>query len=92
MTRTPNPTTQLDVQRLRIDAHGYDHDGAYWGAGPDVFIVTAPDGDTQQTVRAKTVTEARRHAAKAFRAAGLMDAPKRPGRRPAPVKPQGAKP
>lgn len=48
-----------DIQRLRVDAQGYDNDGAYWGAGPDVFIATSEDGSDQITVRARTLTEAR---------------------------------
>jgi hypothetical protein len=49
----------FDIQRIRVRADGYDADGAYWGAGPDVFVATARNGDDQITVRAKTVTEAR---------------------------------
>lgn len=48
-----------DIQRIRVNAQGYDSDGAYWGAGPDVFIATSPDGSDQITVRAKTLTDAR---------------------------------
>ena len=48
-----------DIQRIRVDAQGYDNDGAYWGAGPDVFIATSEDGSDQITVRARTLTEAR---------------------------------
>lgn len=47
-----------DIQRIRVDAQGYDSDGAYWGAGPDVFIATSEDGSDQITVRARTLTEA----------------------------------
>ena len=47
MTRKPIPSPidgttarRLDVQRIRVNAQGYDSSGAYWGAGPDVFITT----------------------------------------------------
>ncbi len=49
-----------DIQRIRVDAQGYDSDGAYWGAGPDVFIAISEDGHDQITVRARNLTEAKR--------------------------------
>ncbi len=48
-----------DYQHIRINAQGYDASGAYWGAGPDVFIATSKDGSDEITVRARNVTEAR---------------------------------
>lgn len=54
--------TKPDIQRVRIDRQGYDDTGAYWGAGPDVFIATLPDGDGSSqeiTVRAASMKEAR---------------------------------
>jgi hypothetical protein len=48
-----------DIQRVRINRDGYDASGAYWGAGPDVFIATSADGADEITVRAKTIAEAR---------------------------------
>ena len=48
-----------DLQRIRVNADGYDSTDAYWGAGPDVFIATSPTGDDQITVRARTAKEAR---------------------------------
>lgn len=53
---------KLDVQRVRVDAQGYDASGAYWGAGQDVFIVTTPDGREEMTVRAGNAAEARAKA------------------------------
>lgn len=50
---------RLEFQRIRVDAQGYDDTGAYWGAGPDVFIATTDDGGDQVTVRASNVTEAK---------------------------------
>ena len=47
------------IQRVRVNAQGYDATGAYWGAGPDVFIATLNDGAQEITVRAKSVAEAR---------------------------------
>lgn len=47
------------LQRIRVDAKGYDDTGAYWGAGPDVFIATSGDGSDEITVRANNVKEAR---------------------------------
>lgn len=48
-----------DLQRIHVNADGYDSSGAYWGAGPDVFIATSCAGDDQITVRARTAKEAR---------------------------------
>lgn len=60
-----------ELQRIRVRVDGYDADGAYWGAGPDVFIATSADGADQITVRAKSVTEARKKIdAELARAAG----------------------
>lgn len=47
------------LQRIRVRRDGTDASGAYWGAGPDVFIATSADGTDQITVRARTLTEAR---------------------------------
>ena len=52
-------TGKPDIQRVCVDAQGYDATGAYWGAGPDVFIATLNDGAQEITVRAKSVAEAR---------------------------------
>lgn len=52
-----------DIQRIRVDAQGYDSDGAYWGAGPDVFIATSEDGRDEITVRARTLSEAKKRIA-----------------------------
>lgn len=48
-----------EIQRIRVDRAGYDASGAYWGAGPDVFIATNRDGQDEITVRARNVAEAR---------------------------------
>ena len=56
---TAAPPAKLDIQRVRVNAQGYDASGAYWGAGPEVFIATTPDGAEEITVRARTVSEAR---------------------------------
>lgn len=48
-----------DLKRIRINAEGYDDTGAYWGAGPDVFIGASADGAEEITVRARTRSEAR---------------------------------
>jgi len=47
-----------DIQRIRVNRDGYDSSGAYWGAGPDVFIATTADGKDEITVRARKITEA----------------------------------
>lgn len=58
--KPPAPDVKgLDVQRIRVRRDGYDATGAYWGAGPDVFIAATPDGKVEVTVRARNVTEAR---------------------------------
>jgi len=54
---------KLDIQRIRVDTGGYDATGAYWGAGPDVFIATSPDGRDEIAVRARTINEARQKIA-----------------------------
>ena len=55
----PMKPTKLDIQRVRVNAQGYDGSGAYWGAGPDVFIATTPDGTEEITVRARNLAVAR---------------------------------
>jgi hypothetical protein len=54
---------RLGIQRIRVDAGGYDATGSYWGAGPDVFIATSPDGRDEIAVRARTIKEARQKIA-----------------------------
>lgn len=61
-TRKPAGTAKLDVQRVAVNAQGYDSTGAYWGAGPDVFILTTVDGTDEVTVRAKSAAQARTKA------------------------------
>lgn len=56
----------IDVQRVRIDAEGYDESGGYWGEGPDVFMVT--QGLDEVTLRAKNMKEARQKAEAALAA------------------------
>lgn len=53
--------TKLDIQRIRVNAEGYDSSGAYWGAGPDVFIASIPAGQGRNeeiTVRATSMKDA----------------------------------
>jgi hypothetical protein len=57
------PKAKLDIQSVRVNAQGYDDTGAYWGAGPDVFIATTANGAREITVRAKSVTQAREKVA-----------------------------
>ena len=54
---------KLDMQRVRVNRDGYDSSGAYWGAGPDVFIATTADGTDEVTVRARNVADAREKVA-----------------------------
>ena len=70
MTRKSSPSPgdgtaarRLAVQRIRVNAQGYDSGGSYWGAGHDVFIATTPDGAEEITVRARNVAEAREKVA-----------------------------
>jgi hypothetical protein len=70
MTRkAPSPAApiakepKLELQRIRVNAQGYDASDAYWGAGPDAFIATTVDGAEEITVRARNVTEARQKIA-----------------------------
>lgn len=61
--RKPSPhaagAPKMELQRIRVRADGYDASGAYWGAGPDVFIASLQDCAQEITVRAKSATEAR---------------------------------
>lgn len=57
------PTPEFDIQRVRVNAQGYDDTGAYWGAGPDVFIAMTAGGAREITVRAKSAAEAREKVA-----------------------------
>jgi hypothetical protein len=62
-TAVDAPTAKLDIQRVRVNAQGYDDTGAYWGAGPDVFIATTANGAREITVRANSITDAREKVA-----------------------------
>jgi hypothetical protein len=74
--RRPAGGRKLDVQRIAVNAQGYDSSGVYWGAGPDVFIVTTAGGGDEVTVRAKSAAEARTKAE-----AELARKPGQPGTR-----------
>ncbi len=52
---------KIDVQRIKLDAQGYDDNGAHYGIGDPVFLVTLPDGESQ-AIRAKTRAAARTQA------------------------------
>lgn len=68
---TVKPERRFELQRIRVNAQGYDTSGAYWGAGPDVFIAASPEGNDEIMVRASTVKEAREKiAAELARAPG----------------------
>ena len=56
-------TSKHEFQRIRVNRDGYDSSGAYWGAGPDVFIATSEDGADEITVRARNVSEAQKKVA-----------------------------
>jgi hypothetical protein len=60
--RKPKAGPKLDIQRIAVNAQGYDKAGAYWGAGSDVFIVTTAGGADEVTVRARSAAEARAKA------------------------------
>ena len=51
----------LTVEPIEVDANGYDGNGAYYGTGTPVFLVTWPDG-ASQALRAATLEAARRKA------------------------------
>lgn len=62
MSRAPRRTESgITLERIALDAQGYDGNGAYWGAGAPVFLLTWPDGDTQ-AIRARTAAAARSEA------------------------------
>jgi hypothetical protein len=73
MTRKP---AKPGIQRIKLDAQGYDANGAYYGTGAPVFLVTWPDGG-EQAIRAKSLTDARAKAdaALATRVAAKLPAP-----------------
>lgn len=70
MTRKPHPSrakrepqAKPGVLRIRVNGQGYDKQGAYWGRGHDVFIVTIGDDAEEITVRARNKAEALQKAA-----------------------------
>lgn len=72
---------RLDIARIRLDADGYDSNGAWYGTGQPVFLVTWPDG-ASQAIRAPSITAAREKAKAALAAkAKAADT----GPRPAPA-------
>lgn len=52
---------KVELTRIPLDAQGYDANGAYYGTGAPVFLVTFPDGESQ-AIRAKSRTEAKTKA------------------------------
>lgn len=69
---------KLELQRIRVRADGYDASGAYWGAGPDVFVASLQDGAQDITVRAKSAAEAgQKVATELARAPGAAKVAKR---------------
>jgi hypothetical protein len=59
MSRKPSLSARYSLARIRVRRDGTDATGAYWGAGPDVFVATSADGNDEVTVRARSVKEAR---------------------------------
>lgn len=55
----------IGVEPIKLDAQGYDANGAYYGTGQPVFLVTWPDG-ASQAIRAASLTAARQKAEQAF--------------------------
>lgn len=49
---------KLSLQRVRIDAGGYDSGGAYWGLGAPLYVATDGDG-IEVYVRGKTREDAK---------------------------------
>lgn len=74
--RPPDPVgaaSRIDITRIRLDADGYDSNGAYYGAGQPVFLVTWPDG-AAQAIRAASLKAAWQKAEAAFAAGTRRDA------------------
>ena len=63
--RSPDTTAgaapSIDIVPIRLDADGYDENGAYYGTGQPVFLVTWPDG-ASQAIRAASLKAARKQA------------------------------
>ena len=51
---------KLHLQRVRINAGGYDEGGAYWGTGEPLYWAWDDDGEVQMFVRAADREEAKR--------------------------------
>lgn len=58
----PPALASLELKRISIDRDGYDHTGAYWGAGQPVYIVSTADAAHEITLRARNARTARRLA------------------------------
>jgi hypothetical protein len=52
------PQADIAIERIHLDAQGYDASGAYYGIGQPVFLVAWPDG-ASQAVRAPSLADAR---------------------------------
>lgn len=52
-----------NVERIKINRAGYDGNGSYWGAGPDVFTLERK-GAASIAVRARAMREAREKIAR----------------------------
>jgi hypothetical protein len=68
---TEQPLTVRHLQKWRINKHGYDSIGSYWGAGVPVWTYELyfPSGRklyASEAVRARTKTEAKRKIKERF--------------------------
>ena len=79
--RSPDPAgaaPRIDITRIPLDADGYDGNGAFYGTGAPLFLVTWPDGSSQ-AMRAASLDAARHKAATMLdqAAAGAAEAARR---------------
>jgi hypothetical protein len=60
------PEGKWTLQRVRIDAGGYDSGGAYWGTGTPLYWACSADGEAELFFRATSRDAAKAHVRRLY--------------------------
>lgn len=63
------PKLRIIVSRVKIDRHGYDDGGSYWGVGQRLYAVESSARPWPEFIRAADVAAARQYAKEAAKCA-----------------------
>lgn len=50
---------KITMTRVRVNSHGYDQHGAYWGVGSPLYSAHSDDGELNDMIRASSRTAAK---------------------------------